>query len=559
MENATIVKRADAQKTHRSALEVQWKDIDRYILPLAHGDFATSVTDENAKDWSTKDVWDSTAPIGAERLASLFHSGLLSGRWLGLVFRDRKVAADAQAKQWLDDVSDALFDAIMTSNFPVEMATGFLDFVGYGTTGMTQELASDDEKVWKGFDFSTTPVREMLFEQDFKGRVYRWYRPLSWSATQIVSKFRDSDDKSKPHPSIPQKIVDQASSGNGDDAKYEIIFCIYPRDGAKPMEFGEKARAPLTRPFGYKYVLREGLVTLGDEGGFYEMPVYVSRYSRSSTSQWGYSPSLLALPSVKLVNALQEDVVLAAGKIIDPATLVTERGLLSDLDLGQGGLTTVRSLDDIAPFESKARLDVGESLIADQRMMIRRLFREDDISLKESPQMTATEVIQRVTLLNRLFAPQIRRLQNDGFAPMVQTSFGMMYRASQLPEPPDIVKNLKPRMQIEYYGPMMRAQRDDEVVAIERLMASAGAAMKLGFEGEVKDEFNPVGALREMAERLSTPGALWFSKTQAAENKKRREEMQQAMAQAEIGKTAAEGERAMAGAEEMRGGMMGGR
>jgi head-to-tail connecting protein len=555
MENKVIVARAEALAAQRGVLESKWNDIDRLILPLSQGNFALSASSENEKNWDTKDVWDSTAPIGAERLASVFHSGLLSGRWFGLSFRDTKVNQDPAARQWIDDVSDVLFDAIMTSNFLTEMATGLLDFVGYGNFALTQELASEDEKVWKGFEFTATALREVLFEQDYRGRVYRWYRPVSWTATQIVSKFRDPEDPSKPHKSIPEIILQQAESAHDEGQKHEIVFCIYPRPGVAPMSLKEKTRTPERRPFGYKYVLKQGLVTLGDEGGMYDMTAYMGRYSRAATSQWGFGPGLLALPTVKLLNALQEDVTLAAGKVVDPATLVTERGLLGDLDLAQGGLTVVRSMDDIAPYESKARFDVSDALISDLRMMVRKLFREDDISLKESPQMTATEVIQRVTLLNRLFAPQSRRIQSDIFSPTINNSFGMMYRADQLPKVPDSVMEKNPRIQIDYFGPMMRAQRDDEVVAIERIFASVAANLKMGFES-IKDDFNPAGALREMSERLATPGALWFTKEEAAKNRKEREQREQAAMMAQIKKTDAEGERAAAGAEQMRGGMM---
>jgi len=548
MDNALVVQRTDALKAARSPIEGKWKEVDRYILPLNQGDFAATITSENSKDWSTLDVWDSTAPIGADRLTAMLHSTLLSGRWFGANLRAAKVNQDPKARRWLDDCVDRMFDAIMVSNFAVEMASFILEWVGYGNACLTQALVSEEK--WEGLDFSARPVRELLFEEDHTGRPYRAFFPLSWTPTQIISKFRDPDDKSKPSKTIPEKILGMAEKADGGAAeKQSVIFCIYPRGGIQALTYGEKTRAPLNRPWAWKYVLREGLVTL-EEGGFFEMRAYVGRWAKSANSMWGYGPSLLALPTVKLVNALQEHIVNAAAKVVDPATLVTERGLMSDLDLGPGGQTTVRSLDDIAPYESKARFDVSEMLLADHRNMIRKHFREDDITLKDSPAMTATEVNRRFVLLNRFLAPPVKRIQFDVFAPVIQNTFNDMYRMGQLDEPPDVVK-ANPRMQIEFFGPLMTAQRDDEVAAIERLLSAKAAMTKMDPGSRAKHVVKDDVALREMAERLATPASVLASQQEVEAAVKQEQAVQQAAAQAQISKTAAEADRARAGAEEM--------
>lgn len=549
MDNAMIVQRTDALKAKRSNIEAKWNEIDRYIMPLQQGNFAATIPAENSKNWSTLDVWDSTAPIGADRLAAMLHSTLLSGRWFGASFRAAKVNQDTKARSWLDDCIDRMHDAIMVSNFPVEMASLILEWVGYGNGCLTQGLIS--EKTWEGLDFQCRPVRELLFEQDHTGRPYRSFFPLMWTPTQIISKFRDPEDKTKPSKNIPESIIEMAKQTDGGE-RQSVIFCIYPREDVVALSYGEKVRAPLNRPWAWKYILRQGLVTL-EEGGHYEMTTYVGRWARSATSQWGYGPSLLALPTVKLVNALQEHIVNAAAKVVDPATLVTERGLMSDLDLGPGGQTTVRRIEDIAPYESKARFDVSEMLLADHRNMIRKHFREDDITLKDSPAMTATEVNRRFVLLNRFLAPPVKRIQFDIFAPVIQNTFNAMYRMDQLEEPPDIVKRLAPRMQIEFFGPLMTAQRDDEVAAIERLLAAKAAMTKMDPNSRSKHVVKDDVALREMAERLATPASLMASMQEVDAAVEQEQKIQQAAAQAQIRKTQAEGERAMAGAKEMMG------
>lgn len=557
MTEQEIVQRAEALKANRSNIESKWREIDRLVMPLQQGDFAQTIAHENSKDWDTLDVWDSTAPIGADRLVAMLHSTLLSGRWFGAGFRNSKMNQTPKARAWLDDCVDRLFDAIMASNFLSETAVAFSEWVGYGNMALAMALVNEME--WEGFEFSCRSVRGLLFEPSWNGMPYRAYEIFEWSPVQIVSKFRDPNDKSKPSPRIPDAILQRAAATNGVSEKVKVIFAVYPRDGVKPLGAdGPKMRAASERPFGWKYVLADGAVLL-EEGGYEDgICTFVAPWARSATSQWGYGPSLLALPTVKLLNAIQEQVVNAGAKVIDPATIVTERGLLSDLDLGPQGLTTVRSMDDIAPFESKARFDVSEMLLSDHRGMVRKFFREDDITLKDSPQMTATEVNRRFVLLNRFLSPPVKHGHFFMFAPVIQTGFNMMYRMGQFDPPPDEVLQGKPRMQIEFYGPLMTAMRDDEVAAIERLIAASAAMTKLNPNSPAKYKVKDDVVLAEMAERLAVPGTILASDQEVQEAMERDQKMQQAAALAQVHKMKAEGDRAAAGAQDMMGGAGGG-
>jgi hypothetical protein len=180
--------------------------------------------------------------------------------------------------------------------------------------------------------------------------------------------------------------------------------------------------------------------------------------------------------------------------------------------------------------------------------MVRKYFREDDLTLKDSPAMTATEAQLRVELLNRLFGATVGRTNNDLSDPMLQLIFNMMYRADRFPPPPAIVLQTNPAMRIEYLGPFMRSQRTDEVAAIERLFSAVAAAKKMQFE-DASDAFDAGGAVREMAERLATPAACLRSAAEARAMRVERAKMAKAAQTAQVMKTAAEGDKAAAMAQ----------
>ena len=420
-----------------------------------------------------------------------------------------------------------MFDEIQASDFNTEISCAYQDMVVFGPSAMIEEAnAQKFPGMWNGLDFTCVPIREIYFEEDEKSRARVFYRRLQWTPVQILSKFAEK---------TPEWIRSKAEASTGVEDRIDLIFCVFKRDNIKPLRLGEVA-APTLRPYGYKYVLRNTGDEIGDEGGYYDMPAYIARWEKTSGSIWGHGPGMIALPTVKYLNAWMEAQKNSAEKQVDPAMLVTERGLISDPDLTPGGITVVRTLDDIKMFESGARQDVAVQVLMDLREMVRKFFREDDLQLKQSPQMTATEAQIRYELMNRLLGSTLARIQNDLLDPLLQTTFNIMYREKQFPPTPQSILDTRAEMQIEYLGPLMRSQRTDEVGSIERLLQSVGQTAQ--FFPEVIDVVDPIAAIREIAERLSTPADILNDENEIAKRKQQRAQMQQAVQAEQEGKAA---------------------
>jgi hypothetical protein len=525
---AVIRQRFEQLVASRQVVQAKWDDCERYIAPFRGGRFFNEQKGESQKDYgSITDVWDSTAIMGAQRLAASIHTAITSPaiRWFRLAFRDAAIQKDKAAKSWLDDCSDKMFDEIQASDFNTEISCAYQDMVVFGPSAMIAEAqAQKFQGLWNGLDYTCVPIREIYFEEDEKSRAKVFYRRLQWTPVQILSKFAEK---------TPEWIRLKAENSTGVEDRIDLIFCIFKRDNIQPLRLGE-VRAPTLRPYGYKYVLRNTGDEIGEEGGYYDMPAYIARWEKTSGSIWGHGPGMIALPTVKYLNAWMEAQKNSAEKQVDPSMLVTERGLISDPDLTPGGITVVRSLEDIKMFESGARQDVAVQVLMDLREMVRKFFREDDLQLKQSPQMTATEAQIRYELMNRILGSTMARIQNDLLDPLLQTTFNIMYREQQFAQPPQSILNTRAEMQIEYLGPLMRSQRTDEVGAIERLIQSIGTAAQ--FFPEVTDVLDPIQAVREIAERLSTPANILNDPNQIAIKQAQRQKMQQAMQAEQEGK-----------------------
>ena len=472
MKTIEIKKRFEALWSQRKTVEQTWDLIEQFIMPIRGGKFFENQQSEHEIDWRRgRTVYDSTAQNAMYTLASSMHGALTSPsiRWFSLKFRDNDLNANTENAQWLEKSANAIFFALQESNFNLEVNEGYLDLAGFGTAVIFEEPTND--KTWEGLDFSALPLREAYFEMDHKRQVLRFYRLLQWTAAQIVSKFGDK---------VPALIKEKAENAQNVDEKIDIIFCVYPRKDKGDTQWKKKV-APKDRMYGFKYILRtagEGdEIMLGEEGGYYEMPAYVPRWQKASGSQWGFSPRHIALRDVLTLNALVELILQALEKVVDPANLTTERGLISDLDLGAAGLTVVRNIDDLVPYESKANFNASTLLVEDLRNRIRQTFLVDQLELKESPAMSATEVNARVDLMQRLLGPVLGRLQNDFLNPMIERTFRILWRAGLINDMPESAKGAE--FDIEYTGPLARAQRMDRISSIERYLNSTAALGEL--------------------------------------------------------------------------------
>lgn len=456
MDNKALVKRFLQVKERRTTVQQTWDIIEELVMPY-RGRFFKDITDEHAVEWRNRKVWDSTAVMAHQNLAASLHGSLTSPaiNWFEILFRDDKLNENKEASTWLRNASEQVYYELQDSNFNLEINEAYQDICGYGTSFLTEEEVNPDS--WEGIIFQGVPLKEAFFEEDFLGQCRYFYRHFKWDATKILSKFGEE---------VPQNIKEAAE--RGDDQKFEVVFCIYPRNIAKP-ELATVLEAT-QRPYGFKYLTVNGSELLGKEGGYYEMPVFVPRWRKTSESQWGNSPAMFALADILTVNEWVEIMTVWSEKQTDPPIFIEERAQIADLELSASSVNVVRNIDGMKEWVSAGNISVTESGIDQLRDNIRNYFFNDQLNFP-SPQntpMTATEAQIRYELMQRLLGPTLGRLQSDMLDPIIQRTFNMLARAGQFPQVPDIVLKSNPEMDIRYLGALARAQRVDQAQAVER-------------------------------------------------------------------------------------------
>jgi hypothetical protein len=517
MDGKEIRKRFDNLVSQRKTVEDVWEVINTLVVPF-RGDFFRDITSEHAVTWrDNREIFDSTAVDAASTLAASIHGSLTSPaiRWFELAFRDESLNNDKDSRQWLEQAAHKCFTALQDSNFNLEANETYLDLVTYGTSMIIEEV-EEKNGVFQSLIFQSVPVEETWFEQDHKGQANRAYRRYMWTAGQIVSKFGQEG--------VPESLYRQSLTAQSMDKKQAVIMCIYPRPEKEDADVS-KILAPLERPWAMKHILHADAYELGDEGGYYENPAFIPRWRKTSKSMWGHGPAMIALPDILTINSLVELILKATEKVVDPPTKVTERGLLSDLDLEPAGMTVVRSMDSMEPYESGARFDVSQLQRMELQRQIRSIFYVDQLELKESPAMTATEVQTRYELMQRLLGPTLGRLQSDYLDPLVQRTFNILYRAGQFGELPTIItEQSNGELDIIYTGPLVRAQRADIAQGVSRWVASLAELSEVAPEVLDIPNWDEIG--KELGSLEGVPAKLMNSDAEIKRLRKDREEAQ---------------------------------
>ena len=542
MKNEQIIRRLEHLTAERKTIDSAWQTIEKFVAPY-RGQFFENQTSEHEQNWRKREIYDSTAINASQTLAASIHGSITSPafRWFDLQFRVDQLNQTQEAKEWLDDTADRIYNALQESNFNLEVGECYTDLVNYGTSVVLEEFTGDEltgENI--ELTFSAVPIKEAYFEEDHKGGISSFYRRLMWTPSQIISKF--GEDK------VPEKINALEASGKTD--RLEVVYCIWKRKGIDEVD---GIVAPEKRPYAYRYILKEGGETLGEEGGYYEMPAYAPRWRKTSESKWGNSPAMNALNDILTLNQLVELILRSAEKAIDPSWVTTMNNIFSDLDLEPAGLTIARDPSKLSPLESAGRFDVGQLIKSDLVQSIQKAFYMDQLQLKDSPAMTATETMARMELMQRTLGPTLGRLQSDLLDPLISRTLNILFRSGQLKELPESLKQNGGDIDVSYVGSLSRSQRMDGIANVERYLGLLGGIAQ--FKPEVLDLFNQDKAARDLGNDLNVPAAYLNSNEDVAALRQQRAAQQQAQFEAENMKMGGEAMQAVGkGQKELEGG-----
>ena len=539
-----ICRRFQAVQTTRTLVDDMWYAIERYIAPY-RGQFFKDDHTEGSVEWRRPFVYDATAVMASQNLASSLHSRLTSAsaKWFGMRFKQDELNDNKEALEWLEVCSELCYEALQNSNFNVEVNETYQDLVNFGTSVIIEELNNDDGDDAQ-INFKSVPIKECYFEEDHKGEVLCFYRHLQWTPRQMLDFFKED---------LPENYREMAAVENTDTEKrIDIIFSIYRRLDVDVDVTGVLSAEK--RPWGYRYVTLNDCQAIGPEGGYYEKPAMVPRWRKTSGSMWGNSPAMVALADTLTLNRTIELNLTAVEKNLDPPILTSNRGLIGDMNMQAGGLNVARNVDDVKPFTTNAKFEVTYQEMNRLRENIESYFFIPQLILPpmEGTPATATEISVRMQQLEALIGPTLGRLQTDLLDPIVTRTFAILSRANKLPEMPEIVAEMEGRVEIEYISPIAKTQEASNVASIERYLMMVGNLAQIFPEAADIPDIDE--AMRQVQRMLGVSAKLSKDQGQIDKTRNDRAKQQQAMQQGAAMEQMGKGQQALVDANSPQGG-----
>ena len=507
-----IIKRMGQLESSRSPWQTLWQDCTDYVNPR-RGDFSI----ERGKGDRTRydKVFDSTAPLANEHLASGLHGFLTSSseNWFSLTIPQQNDILSQGVRNWLQGTTETLFDEVFNSpdsNFTTSVHELYLDLCSYGTAVMYVE-----DRAGRNINFRTYHLAECFIAEDYDGKVDTLYRKYKHTARQIVQMYKDV---------LPEKFVE--NSYKQPHQEFTCIHAVEPRDS-----YGPELKMSNNMPISSCYVLEEEKILL-DESGFNEFPYMVPRWSKTAGEIYGRSPAMTCLPDIRMVNEMTKTVIRAAQKATDPPLLVPDDGFMLPLRTVPGGLNYYRAgtQDKVEPLGNAVRPDIGLDFIETRREHILKTFHVDWLQMRqEGPEMTATEVLQRQEEKMRLLGPMVGRLQTEFLGPLIDRVFAIMMRRQAVAEaPPEIQGGT---LKVEYVSPVARAQKAQQIFNFSRFLEQMIPLAQL--KPEIFDNLDADGAFKWAHGTLDAPMETLMSEEGVAQVREQRQQQQEQMQQAE--------------------------
>jgi hypothetical protein len=453
-------KRLQRLKQLRQPHESVWSECFDHSFPIRGSGLngGTTLDAQQAMDKKAR-LLHSAATDSGRTLAAAVVSGATpsSSVWALLSV----IHADDEGRGWLDERGKQLHEEIHASNYDAAAFECALDLVAAGWFA----LYVDVDREQGGFNFEQWPLASCYCAASRPGGVIDTvFREYTLTAEQAVNEFGDTGVSG----------VTLKKSVTEPDAEVKICHAIYPR-----ATYVVNAKLAKHLPIASchfevdsKHLLRES--------GYHEMPVVVPRWSVIPNTVYAIGPMFDALPDARELNEFLRMDRQNAELAIAGMWIAEDDGVLNPrtVKVGPRKVIVANSVDSMKQLSAGGDWQLADTRVAQFVGSIRKILMADQLQPQDGPAMTATEVHVRVGMIRQLLGPIYGRLQAEFLAPLVERCFGLMYRAGVFGMAPESLggRNLK----VKYNNPLARAQRQEDVAAVERLTGNLQALAALG-------------------------------------------------------------------------------
>ena len=492
--------RLENLRSRRGNWDTQWEEAAARVIPAHRNSFFSRAADNafgSGGQKKTEEQFDSTAGIACQRFASVIESLITpqAGIWHRLTPADKTLKRNRRVRLFFDELNEVLFSYRYrpVANFVGQSQQVYLGLGAYGN-GV---LFVDQPERARGLRYRNIHIGESYFVENHAGIVDTLYRAFYMTARQIMQEYGEQ---------ASDAVKTAASNPLQSEQRVEILHVVHPREDFNPIRVDAlgKQFASIHIEVSSKTLLREG--------GYDVFPYGIARYTQASGEEYGRGPAQWVLPAIKVLNDEKKTMLVQGHRTVDPILLYHDDGVLGGnfkIRAGKaiaGGVNAEgRQLVHTLPV---GNLAVGEDMMEMERRVINDAFLITLFQiLIDTPQMTATEVLERTREKGMLVAPTAGRQQAEFLGPLIERELQLLAVQNLLPEMPPILRDSPEAMEykIEYDSPMSRMQRAEKASGFMRALDVAANYAKNTMDPSPLDWFNFDTAMPEILDIHGAP------------------------------------------------------
>lgn len=515
-----ILHEQETQESARLPWINLWNEVAWLLDPKYVNTFSSFSQKTDGRENSERQ-FDATAALARDRGAAAVHNLLTPDlqkwhRYRALNLQQNKVATNLR---YFDDVRDTVFRYryAPSANFIAQIAEHWSMLLTYGNSVMFADRLDGG-----GLRYKLIHLGEVTFAENHQGIIDTVHRRFKLTARQAAQKFGDQ---------CPAKIVEYANDSKRMYEKFTFIHCVKPRADYDPTRMDYKGMK-----FASYYVCVEEQKIVS-EGGYRTMPYIVSRYSVSPGSSYSRSPVINVMPSIRVLQEEKKTILKAGQRAVDPVLLAHDDGVIGTINL-RPGYTNYGAVDSqgrrLVHSLEMGNLPIGKELMDDERLIIKdALFVTLFQILTENPQMTATEVLERIREKGILLSPLGR--QNEALSMLNMRELDLLQSQGLLPPMPgSLAKDGGWQAHVVYDSPLSRAMQAEEASGFMRTLETAVNLSQATQDPSALDWLDIDTAMPEIADIQAVP-ARWirsFDQVQAIRANRQNAQAMQQMADA---------------------------
>lgn len=427
-------------------------------------------------------ISDPTGEMASIEMASgLFINWFPPGqRFYNVVMSDRRLNEIEDVKRALGQITEISHEKRANSNFVLQANETLRSLVTFGTGNMFSEWVAGTGLNYKDYD-----IAHYLILQNGMGIVDTMLIKHPKTARQATQEWGNKAGKS---------IIEAM----GDIKKQNEIFWFLRI--IRPREKRTSLTDNLHMPFQSLDInIKDKLII--NEGGYEEFPHQVPRWSQSSNEVWGRGPGTVALPTVRGLQRMKNDLIECGNKWNNPPREVLE-SFEGEVQTFPKALNWVQEIPSIKAIDEGIRgnFPITKDILEMEREEVKKFFLNDIfIQLRDlkGDRRNELEIKARLTEGLQRLGLSYGKLTEEWLNPLVIRDIMLLFRNGELPPLP--VEMQGKSFKIEYVGRLAMELKSQQARGFQQWVGN-GAEMDSVFP--VTDNINFDGGFRRLGETL---------------------------------------------------------